>query len=1274
MAPQALVNKSDLEILQWNSRSVKNKEAELKKDLKKNKYDIVAIQETWLKEKSKISFDSYEIIRNDRKNRQAGGVMFLIKNTLQIQTKNLTLYQNGHCEVQVIQIKLSNGVIDILNIYNPRQILSKNEFNFYLDQLGPQYLIVGDFNAHHSLWEPSKNSIPNHCGRIVHEILDEDNRITLATPPDLHTYTDTRTGEQSTIDLCFCNPQLFPLISMRTMADLGSDHMPILTKIAIKAEESVRGKRKQWIFEEGNWKNWENKMKVTTVTPGSPNEESGEFINSMIDISKEVFKQTSNKVKQKYNKPWWSEECSRAIAIRRRAKRRMERSGRRFHIMEYRRAAAAAQRILNKTRRASWRKYVSKINSNTTSKEIWDILSKFKGKYRTSYKPIEYQGTTHYTAEKRGEAIGKFFQSVMTKDRNINYPQEMINRIQEAKSSSVHKHYNNRFNLWEIKEVIEDLPSNKSCGRDEVHNLFLKHLPENKVRDLLGIMNRSWRQGILPDEWKIALIIPIPKPDKDLQLPSSYRPISLLSCVSKLMENMVGKRLVYEIERNDMFSRTQYGFRFRRGTIDPVIGLEHEIHTGVKLGKVTIVVFFDIKSAYDTVDHKYLLNMLTSKGIKGTMLKWIENFLTGRKIQISIEDKLSDEYEIDNGVPQGSGISTALFDMIISNIPQLKIAPVNSKEFADDVAFSVTSDTLEDAELLMQDAIERLEEHIKSVGLKISAAKTKVMCFTLKRKRIPFLTLEGELIEVVSDFKYLGMVFDAPRLTWTKHVQYIRSKCQQGINILKCISSSKWGADRKCLIQINNALVRSKLSYGCQALISISKTNANKLEVVQNQGLRIATGCLKTTKISTLQAEANIMPLDMYMKKEALKYYYKIRAQKNNHSVKEIIFEDIDLANQVWNENVVKKPFILKIKDILRQWRLPERPHQEEMEYPEVPPWEEITSNISTELISKVTKSEGEIQVRQAALETIHLKYKNYIPVYTDGSKKERPLSTTAAYCIPSKNIEEKWKLHPNISIEGAELSAILKATEWILTLDETIKNVAIFTDSKVGLFLILNRKPKTYVYSVSKIQNNIRKIKTKGWKIALQWIPSHCGIPGNDKADSLANQAHELIDMIEYPLEIKELEVLIKNAGQRKWQNIWDLEKGNSALGLRKPTLEDWVWCRHEDRETDVALTRLRTEASRLQEYMHEMGLVDDSICPHCTLNVEESVPHFLIECPSMNLPRNILKASLERYGIVRINSDLLLGYSNEDLEVKKLITQAMGRFLKMSGRLGTL
>ncbi|CAL4246665.1 unnamed protein product, partial [Meganyctiphanes norvegica] len=150
----------------------------------------------------------------------------------------------------------------------------------------------------------------------------------------------------------------------------------------------------------------------------------------------------------------------------------------------------------------------------------------------------------------------------------------------------------------------------------------------------------------------------------------------------------------------------------------------------------------------------------------GNMLGWIKEFLTMRKIQVNIEDILSEELEIDNGVPQGSGISTLLFDLILSNIP--RIHPVKSKEFADDVAFSITADSIEDATLQMQDAIERFVEYIKAVGLKISAEKTKVMCFTLKKNREPNLTLEGQDIEIVTEFKYLGMVFDAPRLTWNK--------------------------------------------------------------------------------------------------------------------------------------------------------------------------------------------------------------------------------------------------------------------------------------------------------------------------------------------------------------------------------------------------------------------------------------------------------------------------------------------------------------------------
>ena len=218
----------------------------------------------------------------------------------------------------------------------------------------------------------------------------------------------------------------------------------------------------------------------------------------------------------------------------------------------------------------------------------------------------------------------------MTKQENIEYDREDVDRIENAINSQVEKGYNSRLKKWEIRNAIKDLPSDKAYGRDEVHNQFLKNLPENKIKDLLGIMNRSLRNKSVPDEWKIAIIMPIPKPEKNLEQPESYRPISLLSCVSKLMENMIAKRLTYLIETGKLLSKSQFGFRLRRGTIDPVIGLEDEIHKVINNKKVIIVVFFDIKSAYDTVDHTLLLNMLASKGITGEMLGWLKKFLTGR--------------------------------------------------------------------------------------------------------------------------------------------------------------------------------------------------------------------------------------------------------------------------------------------------------------------------------------------------------------------------------------------------------------------------------------------------------------------------------------------------------------------------------------------------------------------------------------------------------------------------------------------------------------------
>ena len=318
----------------------------------------------------------------------------------------------------------------------------------------------------------------------------------------------------------------------------------------------------------------------------------------------------------------------------------------------------------------------------------------------------------------------------------------------------------------------------------------------------------------------------------------------------------------------------------------------------------------------------------------------------------------------------------------------------------------------------------------------------------------------------------------------------------------------------------------------------------------------------------------------------------------------------------------------------------------------------------------KVTKKQSEFQLKQAALVTIEERYENCLKIYTDGSKRDQPLSTTAAYCVPTRDIEISWKLHPNISIEGAEISAIVKAIEWIKNLNEEPISIVILTDSKVSLQLLKHRKPRNYEYGINYIQESIRELYALGWRILFQYIPSHCGIQGNHQADSLASLAHNLRDLEDYPIEKKEIEVLVDKATKRQWELRWQIDRRQCELGSRKLILGDWKWCRLKSRILDVAITRLRVGVCRLRSSLYSMRLADSPICQKCTLNTEETVTHFLIECPSLTIHRNVLRRNLHSYGILRITTDLLLGASNEDEHTKLKITEELGRFLIHSNR----
>ena len=183
----------------------------------------------------------------------------------------------------------------------------------------------------------------------------------------------------------------------------------------------------------------------------------------------------------------------------------------------------------------------------------------------------------------------------------------------------------------------------------------------------------------------------------------------------------------------------------------------------------------------------------------------------------------------------------------------------------------------------------------------------------------------------------------------------------------------------------------------------------------------------------------------------------------------------------------------------------------------------------------------------------------------------------------------------------------------------------------------MLQRTPKSYEYGVTRIQIILRELRRRDWMIFLQWVPSHCGVEGNDYADNLANRRH-------------------------------------CALGQRKLDLGDWHWCHHSNRNVDVAFARMRVGVCKLRFYLYRMRLVDNPICQHCDQGSDETVAHFLLECPSLFQQRVILQRSLAALGIVQLTTDVLLGGSNEDVTTKKEITLEVGRYLLNSGRLNDI
>jgi len=367
------------------------------------------------------------------------------------------------------------------------------------------------------------------------------------------------------------------------------------------------------------------------------------------------------------------------------------------------------------------------------------------------------------------------------------------------------------------------------------------------------------RQLKIPKIWRRALVVAIPKPEKPLGDPKSYRPISLLCVPFKILERLIYARVEPIID--PLLPQEQAGFRHGRSAVDQVTLLTQDIEDRFSAKQKAGAVFVDLTAAYDTVWHRDLTCKLLRLLPDRHMVRMIMEMVSNHSFTLTTGNgQRSRLRRLKNGVSQGSVLAPLLFNIYISDLP---VTISRNYAYADDLAIMhVDGDWLAVGGALSKD-MATLGEYLQTWKLKLSPTKTVSAVFhlnTKEAKRELKVNFNNETLSFCSEPKYLGVTLDRG-LTCCRYLESLRKKLTSRVALLRRRAGSGWGAGATTLRAATLALVHSTAEY-C-APVWCRSAHTRLIDPTINDALRIVTGCLLPTPADNLPILAGIQPAEL---------------------------------------------------------------------------------------------------------------------------------------------------------------------------------------------------------------------------------------------------------------------------------------------------------------------------------------------------------------------------------------------------------------------------
>lgn len=432
----------------------------------------------------------------------------------------------------------------------------------------------------------------------------------------------------------------------------------------------------------------------------------------------------------------------------------------------------------------------------------------------------------------------------------------------------------------DIFSIIKSM-KNKSSHHSTYPISVLKNLNSIISPVLAQLYNKSFCTGKFPNMLKKARVIPIHK-SGSTDDPNNYRPISILSPFSKILEKLVFNQLYSFLERFSILKNNQFGFRKNMSTSSAIIDNLQYVYDNLDVGRSIISFFLDFSKAFDCVDHSILLHKLSVYGVRGVALEWFRSYLSGREQYVSYNNNNSQLRSISHGVPQGSVLGPLLFLIFINDFS-------NCSEFfrfilfADDSTLTCTIDNISADQISLKLESELINVHkwLNSNKIKININKSNFIFFSYRKlNSIPPINFANSAITQTSYTKFLGLTIDQ-HLRYQQHIKLLASKLSKSLGILYRLNSF---FPSNILKTLYFSLFHPYLNYAIDSWYGAPEYAVETIKVLQRKAIRAIFNLPYNEHTTRYFKEAKILKLEDIYKLNICSTVFTSLTSNNNIS------------------------------------------------------------------------------------------------------------------------------------------------------------------------------------------------------------------------------------------------------------------------------------------------------------------------------------------------------------------------------------------------------